>query len=159
HDHRADLGKADRPLGDELLERLAVDELGDDVALGAFLGRVVEDLEDVLVAELRDRLGLALEAIARLLVVGEVLVEGLDRDRSLERSIEPAIHDRHAALAHTSQQLVLVEDLTDLDQTRSPAMTMMSGRVTDVHRTSCRPDKVVYAVKTTPVLRNPSRRE
>ena len=51
--HRADLGVGDRPLGDPLLERLAVDELGDDVArpggLGGVGAGVVEDLEDVLV--------------------------------------------------------------------------------------------------------------
>ena len=84
HDHRADLGERDRPLGDELLERLAVDELGDDVRLRVFARRVVEDLEDVLVAQLGDCLGLALEPVARLLVVGEVLVQDLDRDGPLQ---------------------------------------------------------------------------
>ena len=106
-DHRADLGERDRPVGDELLERLAVDELGDDVALGVFLRRVVEDLEDVLVAELRDRLRLALEAIARLLIVGEVLVQDLHRDDALERAIDardrrwPSRPGRRAPAART----------------------------------------------------------
>jgi hypothetical protein len=34
HHHRAELGEARRVIGDELLERRALDELGDDVALG-----------------------------------------------------------------------------------------------------------------------------
>jgi hypothetical protein len=68
------------------------------------------------VAQLRDRLRFALEPIARLLVVGQMLVQDLDRDGALERTVEPSIHDRHPALAHTLQQLVLVEDLADLDQ-------------------------------------------
>ena len=67
-------------------------------------------------AQLGDRLRLALEAVARLLMVGEVAVEDLDRDAALERSIEAAIDDGHPALADTLEQLVLVEDLADLDQ-------------------------------------------
>ena len=68
-------------------------------------------------AQLRDGLRFALEPIARLLVVRQVLVEDLDRDRALERAVDPSIHDRHSALAYTLQELVLVEDLTNLDQT------------------------------------------
>ena len=75
----------------------------------------IEDLEDVLVAQLRDRVRLALEAIARLLVIREVLVEHLHRDLALQAPVAPAIDDRHPALAHTLEQLVLVEDLSDVD--------------------------------------------
>jgi hypothetical protein len=84
HDHRADFRERDRPVGDELLQRLTVDELGNDVALAARLRRVVEDLEDVLVAKLRDGLRFTLEAVARLLLFREVLVEDLDRDGALQ---------------------------------------------------------------------------
>src|SRR6185312_13497932 len=96
---------------------------------GLLLRGVVEDLEDVLVAQLGDGLCLALEPVARLLVVGEVLVQDLDRDRALERAIDPSIDDRHPALADALQQLVLVEDLTDLDQPLLPAMTRMSDGI------------------------------
>ena len=66
-------------------------------------------------AQLRDGLRLALEPIARLLVVAQVRVQDLDRDLALERSVEPAIDDRHPALPDALEQLVLVEDLADLD--------------------------------------------
>ena len=62
--------------------------------------RVVEDLQDVLVAQLGDRLRLALEARLRLGLGREVLVEDLDRDLALQRLVVRAIHDRHTALAH-----------------------------------------------------------
>src|SRR4029079_8784315 len=105
HDHRADFGKRDRPVRDELLQRLTVDKLGDDVALAARLRRVVENLEDVLVPQLCDGLGLALEPVASLLVVGEMLVEDLDRDGALQRAIDASIDNSHPALADTLQQL------------------------------------------------------
>ena len=82
-------------------------------------------------AQLRDGLRLALEPIARLLIIGEVAVQDLDRDDALQRAIDPAIHDRHPALADSLQELVLVEDLTNLDQLGS-AMTKVSGRSADV---------------------------
>jgi hypothetical protein len=89
HDHGPDLGELGRVVGDALLEGLALDELGDDVALAADLARVVEDLEDVLVAQLGHGVGLALEAVAGLVVIGEVAVQDLDRDVALERPIRP----------------------------------------------------------------------
>src|SRR5690606_853341 len=130
-DHRADLRVLDLVLGDELLEGLAVDELGDDVALvGAGAGEV-EDLEDVLVAQLGDRLRLALEPLARFLVIGQVAVQHLDRDLAAKRGVEPAVHDGHAPLTHLLEELVLVECLADPcahEQTRCRArLTSMSA--------------------------------
>ena len=114
-DHRPDLGERDRPVGDHLLEGLTVDELGDDVRLGVRLRGVVEDLEDVLVAKLRHRLRLALEPVARFLVIGEVFVQHLHGDHALQRAIDAAIDNGHPALPDSIEQLVLVEDLADLD--------------------------------------------
>src|SRR6185503_19936220 len=113
-------------------EGLPVDELGDDVARSLRLrlvgSGVVENLEDVLVPQLGHRLGLALEPIARLLVVGQVLVEHLDRDDALELAIDAAIHDRHPALPDALEQFVLVEYLAELDHMLTEAMTVMSRR-------------------------------
>src|SRR4029078_2275976 len=77
--------------------------------------RVVEDLEDVLVAQLGHRLRLALEAIARLLIIRQGLVQHLDRDHALEPAIKAAIDDPHPALPDALEQFVLVEYLADLD--------------------------------------------
>ena len=68
--------------------------------------RVVEDLQDVLVAQLGHRLRLALEARLRFGLAGEVLVQDLDRDLALESLVLRAIHDRHATLAHLFDELV-----------------------------------------------------
>ncbi len=69
-------------------------------------------------AQLGHGLGLALEPVARLLVLGQVAVQDLDRDLPAQGPVEAAIHDRHAALADALQQLVLVEDLSNFDQAR-----------------------------------------
>ena len=68
--------------------------------------RVVEDLEDVLVVQLRDGLGLALEARLRFGLGGQVVVQQLDRDLALERLVLRAIDDRHTTLAHLFDERV-----------------------------------------------------
>ena len=90
----------------ELLERLPVDELGDDVRARRPEPRVVEDLQDVLVAQLGHRLRLAFEARLRLGLAGQVLVEDLDRHLALQGLVLRAIHDRHATLAHLFDELI-----------------------------------------------------
>ena len=92
-------GAGGLPVGHELLERLPVDELGDDVRGRRFVARVVEDLHDVVVVQLGHRLGLALEARLRLGLGQQVRVQHLDRHLALQRLVVRPVHDRHAALA------------------------------------------------------------
>ena len=68
--------------------------------------RVVEDLEDVLVAELGHGLRLAFEARLRLGLTGQVLVEDLDRHLALQGLVLRAIHDRHTTLTHLFDERV-----------------------------------------------------
>ena len=105
-DHLRDLGERQRRVGEEVLERAAVDELGDDVALGRVGPRVIENLEDVLVAQLGDGVRLALQPRARLCLAGEVRVQHLDRDLAIERRVGRFVDHRHAALAHFLEQAV-----------------------------------------------------
>ena len=48
-------------------------------------------------------------------MIGEVVVQDLDRDLALERPVEPPVDDGHAALTDPLEQFVLVEDLSDVD--------------------------------------------
>jgi hypothetical protein len=80
-DHQRGQSRARPPARVEpLAQRHAVDELGDQVALGRVLAGVVVDLEDVLVAQLGDRQRLAPQPRPRLLARRHVRVQHLDRD-------------------------------------------------------------------------------
>ena len=49
HHERGDLGHGQLAVAEELLEGLAVDELGNDVRVRSFVAGVVEDLQDAVV--------------------------------------------------------------------------------------------------------------
>ena len=74
---RSDVAVRERAVRLELRERAALDELGDEVAAAVLLARV-EQRDDPLVVEPRDRAGLALRALRRD-AVGR---DDLDRDRA-----------------------------------------------------------------------------
>ena len=61
HDQGRQLGDRQLSVRQELLERLSVDELGDDVRRRGILARIVEDLQDSVVVQLGDGAGLAFE--------------------------------------------------------------------------------------------------
>ena len=84
---------------DALLERLALDVLEDDVR-GAVVLAGVDHGDDVRVVELGDGPGLAPEALELVGVARDVAVHHLDRDPTLERRVERAVHARHPARAH-----------------------------------------------------------
>src|SRR5262249_46305227 len=67
----------------------------------------------VLVAQLRDRMRLALETLARLLLRREVPMQDLHRHLAIEGCIHPLVDHGHSALAHLLEDLVLVDDSTD----------------------------------------------
>ena len=112
-DHLRHLGKQERLGGEEVLERPAVDELGDDVALRRVGTRVVEDLEDVLVAQLGHRVRLALQSRARLLLAGEVRMQDLDGDFAVERCVGAFVDHGHAALPDLLEQAIARKLATD----------------------------------------------
>ncbi len=85
----------------------ALHVLHDDVVAALVrIEPVVEDLHDVRVHETRGRLGLALEALHELRIVGEVLGQELHGDGALQATVE-RLHDaRHAARADALAELV-----------------------------------------------------
>src|SRR5918995_584199 len=105
-------GVADRqraaPL-DQLLEVLALDVLEDDV-LPTFVLATVDDSDDVGVAELGNRARLAPEALDVLLVLRELLVERLDRDRAVQQPVVRLPNARHSAPADELDELVPARD-------------------------------------------------
>src|SRR5207248_2356813 len=91
-------------------ERLAVDELENDVGGGAGVGGIdagvcagrgllagVDDGDDVRVRELRDGAGLAPEALELVGVGGDLAMHELDRDGALEHGVERPVDGGHAA--------------------------------------------------------------
>jgi hypothetical protein len=96
----------ERPLAaDELLERLALDVLEDDVGSAdavrpAVVGGLltgVDDRHDVGVVELGDRARLAAKALELVGVGGDLAMHQLDRHGPLEHRVEGAIDGRHAS--------------------------------------------------------------
>ena len=69
--------------------------------------RHVEDLDDVSVAQLGDRLGLRLEAMRDLAALAEVGVKHLDRDVPPETSVVRAVNRGHPAVPELLEHVVL----------------------------------------------------
>ena len=94
---------------DERLQVLAVDVLEDD-ELAAVLLAAVDHRDDVRMRELGDRARLAAEALDVLVVVGELLVQHLQRDVALEQPVVRPVDARHAAGADELLELVALRD-------------------------------------------------
>ena len=85
-------------VGEERFERLAFHELHHEHGLTAILEHVVEP-HDVRVLEARERGGLALEALAKLGIVGDPRVEHLERDDAAQPLVVGTPDDAHATTA------------------------------------------------------------
>jgi hypothetical protein len=85
--------------GHELLDGLPLDELGDDVGSRRSVAAVVEDLHDIIVMQLSDRLRFPLQPGLGFSLRQQVRVQDLDRYLTLERLIVGLVDDCHAALA------------------------------------------------------------
>jgi hypothetical protein len=96
--HRRDFRK---PRGERLAFQVLHDEIGDAVVLAHVVQRA-----DVWMIELRDRAGLAIEALAELRIQRERFGEDLDGDRALEPRVARAIHLAHPARAERRADLV-----------------------------------------------------
>ena len=64
---------------------------------------------DVGMIELRDRAGLAVEALAELRIGGERVRENLDRDRAIEARVARLVDLAHAAGAEGGEDFVRAE--------------------------------------------------
>ena len=81
---------------DEVLQVLALDMLEDDVLHAVGLAPI-DHRDDVRMVELRHRTRLAPEAVDVALVVGEALVEDLDRNAAPELAVAGHVDARHAS--------------------------------------------------------------
>ena len=91
--------------GEAILERLPLEELHDEVLDPAFAPDVVERA-DMRVRKLRDRAGLALEALAHLFGGGETFRKDFDRDASIEAGVARPVDLAHAARSEQREDLV-----------------------------------------------------
>ncbi len=86
---------------------------------------LLEDLDDVGMRDLLRRLGLAPEPLLGHLILRELDVHDLDRDRTIAQSMPGAIHGRHAAFAEHFLDQVAAGDsgtdprILDVDQCRA----------------------------------------
>ena len=104
-----DLGGERAAIAEHLAERVAANQFDDEVLLALVLVRDVEDLDDVRVAELRDRLRLGVKARLRFDRVAEVRVDDLHRDLARETRVVRAVHGGHSAVPDLLDDLVLGE--------------------------------------------------
>ncbi len=104
-----DLGRNRTALGERLPKRRAADELDDEILLRLLFGRDVEDLDDVRVTELRDRLRLDVEALLGLERVAEVRMDDLGCNIPPETRIVRPVDGGHSPMADFLEHLVLRE--------------------------------------------------
>jgi hypothetical protein len=115
HDPR---GRHRRGLLDEPAQRLALEQLHHHE--GATVRRVADvvDVGDVIVADARGVGGLAVEALDRFLVLGQLLQQDLDGDPLAQAEVATLVHRAHAAAPDHAQDLVplrqhLAEEIVD----------------------------------------------
>ena len=94
-EHRL-LDRQGHPSVQDVLERPAGEELGDEIRHAVLLAPVV-DLQDVRVVERRDRARFGSEPLQECLVLRKGWLEELDRDRPLERGVHRPVDDRRRA--------------------------------------------------------------
>src|SRR5918999_259116 len=119
--HRLARGK---PPVDQLLQRLALEELHRDV-VGAVELAPIEDPDDVRVLKGGGGLRLAAEALDELTVLGEPVVEHLQRHTALKVAVLDAPDVRHAAGSDPVERPVAPVDdrsLVDLSHLGPPAL-------------------------------------
>jgi hypothetical protein len=104
-----------RPAQQTRGQRLALQQLQHEVVRLA-LAADVEERADVRVAQRRDRLRLALEPRAPLLVLGELARQHLDRHAPIEPRVFGAPHLAHAAGTDRSDELVGSKTRTDANR-------------------------------------------
>jgi hypothetical protein len=109
---RAHLLGAEAPAVAQVAQALAGDQLHDD-EVGAFELLHVVDVDDVVVDQGGDDLRLLLEALAELLVHGELRRQDLDRHRPVERELPRPIHHPHAAAADLALDLPAADGPAD----------------------------------------------
>ena len=100
---------AERATADDRMQAVALDELEDEHRLPAVLEDVVEP-DDVRVLEPGECRGLALEARAELLVVGDPGVQHLERHLAPEPLVVGTPDDAHATATELVAQAIAVRD-------------------------------------------------
>lgn len=94
-----------RPVHEAVRERLALEIFHDEVLDAILIPHVVE-CTDMGMRELRDGLGLPLEALPNLRASGELVLQHLDRDGPLKPCIARPIDLSHSARAEGREDLV-----------------------------------------------------
>ena len=105
------LRERQRALAEAIRERLALEELHDEVLRAVLVADVVKGA-DVRMRELRDRLRLALEPLADFGRGREMLRQNLDRDRALEPRVLRLVDLAHPSGADRREDLVGTETRT-----------------------------------------------
>ncbi len=115
--------------GQDLPERLAVNQLHDDDGGGVDAGDVV-DRDDRRVVQGRGRAGFSLEPGDAIRVIGELGRKDLDRDDPIEPRVPRAVHLAHAARAERREHFVWAKLLSrgERHQKSEPILTLARAR-------------------------------
>jgi hypothetical protein len=109
----------ERPTGESVGQRLALDELHDQKVHTVLVPNVIE-LADVRVREAGDRLGLPIEALAMFWSFREMRHQHLDRNRSVEARVARPVDLPHAAGTDCFLDLVRTQLCSGFDAHFSP---------------------------------------
>src|SRR5207248_2010097 len=99
------------PHVDDLVERLARHVLHDHVRVAALFAEVIDD-DNVGMLETAGRLGLTIEALEEIGIIGEAAGHHLDSDQSTDAVVHRPVNDPHATFAQNVDYIVL-PDLGD----------------------------------------------
>src|SRR5438876_3251902 len=94
--------------GDDLIERLAVEELHHQIGIALMIAQVIDD-DDVGVLQHAGGFGLTVEALEQVGILGKAAGHHLDGDDALDEVIHRLVHDAHAALAQNFNDVVLAD--------------------------------------------------
>ena len=94
--------------GDDLIERLAVEELHHQIGIALMIAQVIDD-DDVGVLQHAGGFGLTVEALEQVGILGKAAGHHLDGDDALDEVIHRLVHDAHAALAQNLNDVVLAD--------------------------------------------------
>src|SRR6185503_7921084 len=108
------LRQRQRPFRQTVSKRLAFQVFDNEVIGVAFAADVIENA-DVRMVQIRDGVGLALEALAQFRPVGEMTAEDFNRNHAAESRIAGTIYLAHAAGPDGRQHLVWAKALTGSD--------------------------------------------
>jgi hypothetical protein len=122
------LGNGQRPFTDSMPQRFSIEQFHDDEPLAMILADV-EQRADVRVIQRRSDARLALKALERVAISGQLRRQQLERHLPPEPRVFGSVDDSHAAVAELFDDAVVRQGLADHGSEVYPRVVSRSERV------------------------------